>query len=191
LFVGVEDLMREQLMGRAILVVFMSGLVTAAWALPLLAGQVDERVLIRHGFVVPAGRLLLVEDMSVDCVIASEVFDEQEFHKVGVEATAILRIEYPPDACPEPLELRGGGTCPSQDYVVGTGAARGMRALFILPGQPDRRVLRVGAGREMHVFAGAGAKLLGVCQGVGVNIINAFITNAFITTGSGRLVNPP
>jgi hypothetical protein len=186
LFVGVEDRMREQIMGRAILVVFMSGLVTAACAPPSLAGQVDERVLIRHGFVVPPGRLLLVDDMSVDCVIASEVFDEQEFHKVGVEATAILRIEYPPDACPEPLELGDSGLCPSQDYVVGTGAARGMRALFILPGQPDRRVLRVGAGREMNVFAGGGAKLLGVCQGVGVNIINAFIT-----AGNGRLVNPP
>jgi hypothetical protein len=173
-------------MGRAILVVFMSALVTAAWAPPSLAAQAGERVLIRHGFVVPPGRLLLVDDMSVDCVIASEVFNEQEFHKVGVEATAILRIEYPPDACPEDPESFGGGNCPSQDYVVGTGAARGMRALFILPGQPDRRVLRVGAGREMHVFAGGGAKLLGVCQGVGVNIINAFIT-----AGSGRLVDPP
>jgi hypothetical protein len=61
-----------------------------------------------------------------------------------------------------------------------------MRALFILPGQPDRRALRVGAGRAMHVFAGAGAKLLGGCRGVGVNILNAFIT-----AGSGRLVNPP
>jgi hypothetical protein len=69
---------------------------------------------------------------------------------------------------------------------IGTGAARGMRALFILPGQPDRQVLRVGAARAMHVFAGGGAKLLGVCQGVDVNIINAFIT-----AGSGRLVNPP
>jgi hypothetical protein len=61
-----------------------------------------------------------------------------------------------------------------------------MRALFILPGAPDRRVLRVGAGREMNVFAGGGAKLLGVCQGVDVNIINAFST-----AGSGRLVAPP
>jgi hypothetical protein len=186
LFVGVEDRMREQIMGRALLVVFLAGLVTAAWAPPSLAGQVDERVLIRNGFVVPPGRLLLVDDMSVDCVIASEVFNEPEFHKVGVEATAILRIEYPPDACPEDPEAFGGGNCPSQDYVVGTGAARGMRALFILPGQPNRRVLRVGAGRAMQVFAGGGATLLGVCQGVGVNIINAFIT-----AGSGRLVNPP
>jgi hypothetical protein len=38
----------------------------------------------------------------------------------------------------------------------------------------------------MHVFAGGRAKLLGVCQGVGVNIINAFIT-----ASSGRLVDPP
>ena len=114
------------------------------------------------------------------------MFDEQEFHKVGVEATAYLRIVYPPDACPEAPDSRGGGDCPSQGYVVGTGAARGLRALFIQPGPPDRRALRVGAGREMKVFAGGGAKLLGVCQGVLVNIISAFIT-----AGSGRLVDPP
>jgi hypothetical protein len=171
-------------MGRAILAVFMSGLVTAACAPTSLADQVGERVLIRNGFVVPPGRILLVDDMSVDCVIASEVFDEQEFHKVGVEATAYLRIVYPTDACPEALDSEG--ECPSQDYVVGTGAGRGVRALFIQPGQPDRRVLRVGAGREMNVFAGGGATLRGVCQGVLVNI-----TNSFITAGSGRLVDPP
>jgi hypothetical protein len=171
-------------MGRAILAVCMSGLLTAACAPTSLADQVGERVLIRNGFVVPPGRILLVDDMSVDCVIASEVFDEAEFHKAGVEATAYLRIVYPVDACPEALDSEG--ECPSQDYVVGAGAARGMRALFIQPGQPDRRVLRVGAGREMNVFAGGGATLRGVCQGVLVNI-----TNSFITAGSGRLVDVP
>jgi hypothetical protein len=180
------DLIREQIMGRAILAVFMSGLVSAACAPPSLAEQVGERVLIRNGFAVPPGKLLLVDDMSVDCVIASEVFDEEEFHKVGVETTAFLRIVYPPDACPEEVDSDGGGDCPSQDYVVGTGAAHGLRALFIQPGPPDRRVLRVGAGREMNVFAGEGATLLGVCKGVRVNIINSFIT-----AGSGRLVDPP
>ena len=174
-------------MGRAILAVVMSGLVTAGCAPPSLATQVGDRVLIRNGFVVPPGKLLLVDDMSVDCVIASEVFDEQEFHKVGVETTALLRIVYPPDACPEQVDsLGGGGECPSQDYVVGTGAARGLRALFIQPGLPDRRVLRVGAGREMNVFAGAGATLVGICQGVDLNIINAFIT-----AGTGRLIDSP
>jgi len=173
-------------MGQALLPVVMWGLVTAACAPPSLADQVGERVLIRNGFEVPTGRQLLVDDMSVDCVIASEVFDEEEFHKVGVETTAFLRIVYPPDACPEEVDSDGGGDCPSQDYVVGTAAARGLRALFIQPGPPDRRVLRVGAGREMNVFAGGGAKLLGVCQGVLVNIISSFIT-----AGSGRLVDPP
>jgi hypothetical protein len=38
----------------------------------------------------------------------------------------------------------------------------------------------------MNVFAGAGATLRGVCQGVLVNMINAFIT-----AGSGRLVDVP
>jgi hypothetical protein len=91
---------------------------------------------------------------------------------------------YPTDACPEALD--SDDNCLSQDYVVGTGAARGLRALFIQPGSPDRRVLRVGAGREMQMFAGGGATLRGVCQGVLVNIINAFIT-----AGSSRLVDPP
>ena len=179
-----KDLIREQIMGPALWAACMAGLLTAACAPPLLGDEVGERVLIRNGFVVPSGKLLLVDDISVDCVVASEVFDEAEFHKAGVAATAYLRIVYPVDACPEALDSEG--ECPSQDYAVGTGAAHGVRALFIQPGQPDRHVLRVGAGREMNVFAGAGATLRGVCQGVLVNI-----TNSFITAGSGRLVDVP
>jgi hypothetical protein len=182
--IDVEDLTRERIMRRAMLAVFMSGLVTAACASPPVAAQVGQQVLIRNGFVVPPGKLLLVDDMSVDCVIASEILDEQEFPKVGVEATAYLRIVYPIDACPEALDSEG--ECPSQDYVVGTGAARGLTPLFIQPGPPDRRVLRVGAGREMNVFAGAGATLRGVCHGILVNMLNSFIT-----AGSGRLVDVP
>ena len=123
-------------MGRVILAVCMSGPLTAACTPPSLEAPVDERLLIRDGFVVPPGKLLLVDDMSVDCVIASEVFDDTEFHKVGVEATAYLRITYPTDACPEALDSEG--ECPSQDYVIGTAAGHGLRALFIQPGEPDR-----------------------------------------------------
>src|SRR5262245_38657350 len=141
---------------KALLVVIMLGFV-AACTPASLAAQDGERVLIRNGFVVPPGKLLRVDDMSVDCVIASEVVDEQELAKAGVATTAYLRISYPVDACPEALDSEG--ECPPQDYVVGTAAARGLRALFIQPGQPDRRVLRVGTGREMHVFASAGATL--------------------------------
>lgn len=174
-------------MGRNFLLVVTLGLVAActppSLAIRDLADQGDERVLIRNAFEVPPGRLLRVDDMSVDCVIASEVFDEQAFNKTGVAATAYLRIVYPVDACPEPLDSEGD--CPSQDYVVGTVAGRGLRALFIQPGQPNRFVLRVGAGREMRVFAGGGARLFGICQGVLVNIINSFIT-----AGSGRFIAP-
>jgi len=84
--------------------------------------------------------------MSVDCVIASEVFDRQEFNKAGVETTALLRIVYPTDACPEVLDSEG--ECPTQDYTVGTAAAHGLSALLIQRGQPIRFALRVGAGRE-------------------------------------------
>jgi hypothetical protein len=74
---------------------------------------------------------------------------------------------------------------PTQDYVLGTAAAHRLTALFVQPGQPNRFVLRVGAGREMHVFAGERAALFGICEGVLVNIINAFID-----AGSGRLITP-
>jgi hypothetical protein len=169
-------------MGRALLAVVTSGLV-AAWTLSALAAQGDQNVLIRNGYVVPTGQTLRVDDLSVDCVIASEIFDEQAFKRFGVAATAYLRIVYPVASCPEPLDSEGD--CPTQDYALGTAASHGVTALFIQPGQPNRFVLRVGAGREMHVFAGAGATLYGICQGVEVNI-----TNSFITAGSGRLITP-
>jgi hypothetical protein len=167
---------------RALLIVVIVGFV-AACTPASLAAQDGERVLIRNGFVVPPGRLLQVDDMSVDCVVASEVFDEQEFSKAGVATTAYFRISYPVDACPEALDSEG--ECPPQDYVVGTASARGQRTLFIQPGQPNRFVLRVGAGRQMHVFASGGATLRGLCHGVLVNILNGFIT-----VGSGRFIAP-
>jgi hypothetical protein len=167
-------------MGRALLAVLASGLM-AAWTLSALAA--DQPVLIRNAYVVPPGQTLRVDDISVDCVIASEIFDQQDFVKYGVAATAYLRIVYPVASCPEALDSEG--ECPTQDYALGTAASHGVTALFIQPGQPNRFVLRVGAGREMHVFAGAGATLYGICQGVEVNI-----TNAFITAGSGRLFVP-
>ena len=174
-------------MRGALLVAVTVGLTAACPPLsPAVRGLADQgvtSVLIRNGFVVPAGQLLRVDDISVDCVIASEVFDQQEFNKAGVETTALLRIVYPTNACPEALDSEG--ECPTQDYTVGTAAAHGLRALFIQPGQPNRFVLRVGAGREMHVSASAGATRFGLCQGVEINIVNSFIT-----AGSGRLITP-
>ena len=56
--------------------------------------QVGERVLIRNGFVVPPGKVLLVDDTSVDCVIASVVFNEEEFHNFGVARASPGRTEH-------------------------------------------------------------------------------------------------
>jgi hypothetical protein len=88
----------------ALLVAVMMSLTAACAplspAVRALADQGEASVLIRNGFVVPTGQLLRVDDMSVDCVIASEVFDQQEFNKAGVETTALLRIVYPTNACP-------------------------------------------------------------------------------------------
>jgi hypothetical protein len=122
----------KQNMERALLIVAMMGLVAASSPPSVgqgLADQGDQQVLIRNGFVVPPGKLLRIDDMSVDCVVASEVFYQYEFNRVGVETTAYLRIVYPVNACPEALDSEG--ECPSQDYVVGTVAGHGLRALFV------------------------------------------------------------
>ena len=111
-------------MGRAMLAVFMSGLVTAACASPPVAAQVGDQVLIRNGFVVPPGKLLLVDDMSVDCVIASEVLDEQEFPRSASKRPRTS--ESSTRSMPVRKLSISEGECPSQDYVVGTGAARGL-----------------------------------------------------------------
>jgi hypothetical protein len=55
-------------MRRAILAILVSGLTTAACAPSALTDQVGQRVLIRNGLVVPAGKILLIDDISVDCV---------------------------------------------------------------------------------------------------------------------------
>ena len=128
-------------MRGALLVAVLVGL-TAACA-PLsptvraLADQGEASVLICNGFVVPAGQLLRVDDMSVDCVIASEVFDQQEFIKAGVETTALLRIVYPTNGLRSSAWGESGRVAASARFV-----ASGIR--------------RTAFSRESHVFLHAG-----------------------------------
>ena len=139
----------------------MSGLVTAACASPV-AAQVGEPVLIHNGFVVPPGKRLLVDDMSVDCVIASEILTEQEFHKVGVERQH-SPDRVPPHACRKRSIRSEGWRMSITGYVVGTGAAHGGKSFS--SAQPTRQArLEVGPGSQV------GATLLSV---IDVNIISA------------------
>ena len=159
---------------------------SAAIAQPSLAAE--QPVLIRNGFVVPAKKVLQVDDISIVCNVLSEVTtSDDDFHKFGVQATAVLRITYPVSACPEPLDSEG--ECPAQDYVVGTAAAHGLQASFVVTDQfgQKRSDLAVGAGRVMmNVFASAGATLLGLCEGGSNTNFHA----SGISIGTGRLSKP-
>jgi hypothetical protein len=107
---------------------------SAAFAQPALAAPAEQPVLIRNGFVVPAKKVLQVDDISVVCTLLSEVTtSDDDFHKFGVEATAFLRITYPVSACPEPLDSED--ECPVQDYMIGTVAAHGLQASFVVTDQ--------------------------------------------------------
>ena len=136
----------------------------------------------------PAKKVLQVDDISVVCTLLSEVTtSDDDFHKFGVEATAFLRITYPVSACPEPLNSED--ECPVQDYMIGTVAAHGLQASFVVTDQfgQKRSALLVGAGRVMmNVFASAGAKLLGNCEGGSETNIH----DAEISVGTGRLSKP-
>ena len=175
-------------MGRVLLALFVSGLVSAAWAQPSLAAPAEQKVLIRDGFVVPTGKQLQVDDISVVCNVLSEVTtSDDDFHKFGVEVTAILRITYPNSACPEPLEPE---RFPAQDYVVGTAAAHGLQASFVVTDQfgQKRSDLAVGAGRVMmNVFASEQATLIGICEG---GSETNFTEGAGISVGTVRLSKP-
>jgi hypothetical protein len=161
---------------------------SAAFAQPSLAAPADKRVLIRNGFVVPANKVLEVDDISIVCNVLSEVTtSDDDFHKFGVEATAVLRITYPVSACPEPLDSEH--ECPVQDYVIGTAAAHGLQASFVATDQfgQKRSDLAVGAGRVMmNVFASEGATLLGICEG---GSETNFQSGEGISVGTGTLLN--
>jgi hypothetical protein len=88
----------------ALLVAVMMSLTAACAplspAVRALADQGEASVLIRNGFVVPTGQLLRVDDMSVDCVIASEVFDQQEFN------TAVSKRQHSSGSCTRLMPAR-------------------------------------------------------------------------------------
>lgn len=140
----------------------------------------EELVLLREGYTVPPGKRLLIDDMSVSCSIASNFFDH--FPQAPPRASAILRLVYPSDKCPE--ELGNENSCPSQTYSVGT--AESTSVTFQTGGANSRPVVSAAAGRRMAIFADEGATLFGLCSGLVDDI-----PGSAISAGTGRLIDHP
>ena len=134
-----------------------------------------------EGFKVPAGKRLLIDDVSVACTTIGTTL--ADFRTSGLSASALLQITYPPASCPEPLDSEG--EC-HQLFTVGTAKQNGLEPIFVTA--DGRPAANLWAGRQFSAFADDGAKLFGVCDGIEVNFPPDF---SFGLRGSGRLIDRP
>lgn len=150
----------------------------------VITGETPPQLIsFRAGFHVPAGKRLLIDDVTVSCIAIGSA--SADFNTFGISVGTLLGIAYPVTHCPEPLDLEG--RCPLQLYAVGTGKQNGIDPLF-LTGPPDNRpAARLSAGRQLSAVADQFATLSGICEGEEGNVPSA----SFTLRGTGRLVDRP
>ena len=142
----------------------------------------QQSVSFREGYQVPAGKRLLIDDVSVACTTLGATLADFRTH--GLSVSALLHITYPPASCPEPVD--GEGEC-HQLYGVGTARQNGIEPLFVTA-PPDSRpaAARLWAGRQLTAVADQNARLFGVCDGIQVNFPPGFTVTV---RGTGRLID--
>jgi hypothetical protein len=143
--------------------------------------SVATPISFREGYQVPAGKRLLIDDVSVACTTVGTTL--ADFRTYGLSASALLHISYPPASCPEPLDSEG--EC-HQLYAVGTAKQNGLEPLFLTA--DGRPAGRLWAGRPFSAFADEGATLSAQCDGIEVNFPPDL---SFTLRGSGRLIDRP
>jgi hypothetical protein len=145
----------------------------------------ETLVFFRTGYQVPAGKRLLIEDVSVVCAATGALpfqegyFTSGDFEKHGISGTAKLGIFYAPADCPG--ELDSENECPGQQHVVGTAQTNGTNPIAVTG--EGRPVAGIGAGRRIAAFAEQGGILSAFCSGLVADFPSAELT------GTGRLVN--
>jgi hypothetical protein len=143
--------------------------------------SVPTQITFRQGFQVPAGKRLLIDDVSVACTTIGTTL--ADFRTFGLSASALLQITYPPASCPEPLDSEG--EC-HQQFAVGTAKQNGLEPIFVTA--DGRPAASIWAGRQFNAFADEGATLIGQCDGIEVNFPPDL---SFTLRGSGRLIDRP
>jgi hypothetical protein len=145
----------------------------------------ETPVFFRTGYQVPAGKRLLIEDVSVVCAAVGALpFQEGyltsgDFEKYGISGTATLSIFYAPANCPEEPDSEDG--CPAQQHVVGTARTNGTNPIAVTG--EGRPVAGIGAGRRIAAFAEQGGILNAFCSGLFADFPSAELT------GTARLVD--
>jgi hypothetical protein len=169
----------------AVVLLFVLALAAPMGAQKPSASASGTLVFFRNGYQVPAGKRLLIEDVSVVCgAIAALPFQagdvtSGDFEKYGISGTAKFGIHYAPADCPEALDAEN--ECPGQQHVVGTVQTNGTNPISITG--EGRPVAGIGAGRRIAAFAEQGGTLSGFCYGLTGDFPSAELT------GTGRLVD--
>lgn len=135
--------------------------------IPVALERRGELALLREGYTVPSGKVLVIQDASVKCR-----------NDTGFSSTAAVRVRTPAGSCLEPTFVSpetGATICPDGVHFLGTVEA----SLENGPGIFDG-----GAGRQLSVVVAEGATLVGECQGIAG-------PSAIISGGNGRLIDTP
>ena len=158
---------------------------TASHPVPVvITGETPPQLIsFRAGFQVPAGKRLLIDDVTVSCIAIGTA--NADFNTFGISVGTLLSIAYPVANCPEALDLEG--RCPLQLYAVGTGKQNGIDPLFLTAPPDSRPAARLSAGRQISAVADQFATLSGICEGEEGNVPSA----SFTLQGTGRLVDRP
>lgn len=171
---------------RRVLLLLILGLVFS----PLLvfSAEREQHVIIRDGYTVPDGKMLLIDDISMQCTVhLSEPGQVDSINTPTVNA--LLKIGTPEASkCRENLEE---GVCPAQFYSIGVGTSE--VTLYGFGGCDGYCPLESIVGRSTDLAAYGGDKLEGYCRwgyDPATDGPDLFLGSR-ILTGIGRLVDAP
>ena len=149
----------------------------------------EEHVIIRDGYIVPNGKMLLIDDLSIQCSV--HLSQPEQVDSINIPTVnAHLQITTPDAAkCRESLY---DDVCPTQYYSIGTGTSE--ETLYGFGGNCNNYCpLESIVGRRTDLVAYEGAKLEGYCRwgySPATDGPNVFLDSR-ILNGMGRLINTP
>jgi hypothetical protein len=149
----------------------------------------EQRVIIRDGYNVPDGKMLLIDDISIQCAV--HLYEPVQVDSIRIPTVNAILLITTPDAakCRESLE---DDICPTQNYSIGTGTSE--ETLYGFGGNCNNYCpLESIVGRRTGLVAYGGAKLEGYCRWgyyPATDGPNVFLSSR-ILTGMGRLINTP
>lgn len=172
-------------MKRIMQVVLLAFVVVVGPAM-VCSTQGAEHTIIRDGYTVPVGQMLLIDDITIQCSVA--LTQPGPVGRIKVPSVGgMLTITTPVAGCREGLV---DGACPEQFHSIGTGASEETLPGF---GGKDGEYWSIESivGRRTSIVAHGGDTLSGFCiwryDPAKSNSSDIFLSGR-ILTGMGRLM---